>query len=359
MPNALLSSITLGAIALKNRVIMAPLTRTRTTENHIPNDLMAEYYAQRASAGLIIAEATMIMEGHSAFGTEPGIYSAEQITGWRKVTSEVHARGGKIVLQIWHGGRACHPALNAGKEAVGPSPIAITNDQAHTPDGKQPYTVPRKLTISEIQDIIAGFKQAAKNAKDAGFDGIELHGANGYILDAFLRDGSNQRSDNYGGSMENRARLLFETLEAVIEVWGSDKVGLRLSPINQFNSMSDSNPLELTRWISKALNKYRLAYLHIMRNDFFGSNEIDVMSAVIDNYQGNIMGNMGYSAEEANMAISNNQLACVAFGVPYIANPDLVERFANHAELNAAKPELFYSPGPEGYTDYPTLAAKG
>lgn len=351
----LLSPLKLGALKLPNRVLMAPLTRARTEVDHIPTEMMAEHYAQRASSGLLIAEATMAMEGCSAFYKEPGIYSPEQIAGWQTVTDAVHAKGGRIFLQIWHGGRACHPDFNNGKQPVAPSEIAITNDEVHTPEGKKSYTVPRALTLEEIPDIIAGFKQAALNAKAAGFDGVEVHGANGYLLDQFLRDGSNQRTDEYGGSIEKRARLMLEVLSAVCEVWGSDRVGLRISPVNSFNSMQDSDPVALTQWLSTKLNSFNLAYLHVMRSDFFGIQKNDVLSAAIQNYQGNLISNMGYDAAEAEAAIAAGELVAVAFGVPYIANPDLPERFAAGAELNQANPDTFYSPGPEGYIDYPYL----
>ena len=355
MLDTLLSPTALGSIAIKNRIIMAPLTRVRTVNKHTPSNMMVEHYTQRASSGLIIAEATMIMEGCSAFQEEPGIYSNEQIQAWKKVCDGVHASGGKIVLQLWHGGRACHPDLNQGRAALGPSSIAITNGQSHTFDGKKDYTVPRELTIDEIHGITAGFKQAAINAKQAGFDGVELHGANGYLLDAFLRDGSNKRCDQYGGSLENRARFLFETLNAVCSVWSSDAVGLRISPINQFNSMSDSDPAHLTRWLCEKLNDFNLAYLHIMRGDAFGENRLDIMPCAIESYQGNIIGNMGYSAEEAEQAIGSGKLAAVSFGVPFIANPDLVERFKRGCELNTPNPSAFYGKGEAGYNDYPSL----
>ncbi|MFC3151416.1 alkene reductase [Litoribrevibacter euphylliae] len=350
----ILSEIQLGDIKLKNRALMAPLTRARAV-NHVPTDMMAEYYAQRAGAGLIIAEATMVMEGNSAFMNEPGIYSQEQIEGWRKVTDAVHANGGKIVLQLWHGGRACHPDLNDGKTPVAASPLAITNDEVHTPNGKKAYTVPRALETNEIPGIVAGFKQAAINAKEAGFDGVEVHGANGYLLDNFLRDGTNQRDDQYGGSIENRARLLFEVLEAVIDVWGSGKVGLRTSPLNSFNSMIDSDPVALTTWLAEHLNQFDLAFWDLMRTDFLGQQSGDVMTPARKLYKGNLIGNMGYSHEEASASIGENQLDAVAFGVPFIANPDLVERFAANAELNEADPTTFYMGGAEGYTDYPTM----
>lgn len=348
------SEIQLGDIKLKNRALMAPLTRARAV-NHVPTDMMAEYYAQRAGAGLIIAEATMVMEGNSAFTNEPGIYSQEQIEGWRKVTDAVHAKGGKIVLQLWHGGRACHPDLNEGTTPVAASSIAITDSEVHTPNGKKPYTVPRALETDEIPSIVAGFKQAAINAKEAGFDGVEVHGANGYLLDNFLRDGTNQREDQYGGSIENRARLLFEVLEAVINVWGSGKVGLRTSPLNSFNSMKDSDPVALTTWLAEHLNQFDLAFWDLMRTDFYGQQTDDVMTPARKLYKGNLVGNMGYSHEEASSAINDNLLDAVAFGVPFISNPDLVERFAANADLNEADPNTFYMGGAEGYTDYPTM----
>lgn len=350
-----LTPITLGDIELPNRIIMAPLTRARAEAGHIPGDIMAEYYAQRASAGLLIAEATMAMAGQSAFMNEPGIYSAEQIAGWKKVTDAVHARGGRIVLQLWHGGRACHPDLNDGAQPVAPSAIAI-DDEVHTPQGKKPYTVPRALDDAEIPDIIAGFRQAAENAKQAGFDGVEVHAANGYLLDAFLRDGSNQRSGRYGGSLENRARLLFEVIEAVTEVWGSTRVGVRTSPLNSYNSMKDSDPVAMTRWLGEQFNRFKLAYWHLMRADFFGLQTGDVVTPARETYNGKLITNMGYSREEADTTIADQRADAVAFGVPFIANPDLVERFQQNAELNEANPDTFYTPGPEGYTDYPVLS---
>jgi N-ethylmaleimide reductase len=353
----LFTPLQLGDLELPNRILMAPLTRARTEQDHIPTPLMAEYYAQRASAGLLIAEATMVMPKCSAFISEPGICTEEQIEGWRTVTDAVHAKGGRIFLQLWHGGRACHPDLNGGQPAVAPSALAIGNGEVYTPEGKRPCTVPVALELSEIVGVVQGFRQAAMNAKQAGFDGVEIHGANGYLLDQFLRDGSNQRDDEYGGSIENRARLLLEVLEAACEVWGAGRVGVRLSPLNSFNDMRDSDPVELTRWLSRRLNGYQLAYLHLMRSDFFGQQSGDVVSVCREQYQGNLVGNMGYSKDEASEAVAGGQLQAVAFGVPYIANPDLVERFAVDAELNSAKEEFFYTPGPEGYTDYPLMEA--
>jgi len=353
--DSLFRPLTLGNLALPNRIWMAPLTRCRAGLEHLPNALMAEYYAQRASAGLIIAEATMAFEDNSAFWQEPGIHSQAQVDGWRVVTDAVHAKGGRIFLQIWHGGRACHPALNGGKQPVAPSAIAII-DEVHTPEGKLPYTEPRALNDDELPGIIAGFKQAAINAKAAGFDGVEVHGANGYLLDQFLRDGSNKRSGAYGGPIENRARLLLEVLVAVSEVWDSKQVGLRLSPLNSYNSMIDSDPIALITWLAKRLNDFNLAYLHVMRSDFFQAQQGDVMTPARAYYKGVLVGNMGYSADEAAEAIAAGKLDAVAFGVPFLANPDLPARFKANAPLNAADSATFYTADAKGYTDYPAMA---
>jgi N-ethylmaleimide reductase len=351
----LFEPLKLGAITLPNRILMAPLTRCRAAENHIPSDLMATHYAQRASAGLIIAEATMVMEGNSAFWKEPGIYSAEQIAGWKKVTDAVHEKGGLIFLQIWHGGRACHPLLNDGAQPVAPSAIAITNSEVFTPEGMKPYVEPRELTLEELPSIVDGFKKAAENAKLAGFDGVEVHAANGYLLDEFLRDGSNQRTDIYGGSIENRARLTLEVLQAVCDVWGSERVGLRISPLNSFNSMIDSDPITLSMWFAKRLNDFNLAYLHVMRADFYQQQAGDVLTSIREHYQGVLIGNMGYDAKEAEEAVTTGKLDAVSFGVSFIANPDFPARIKIGAELNTPNPENFYVGGEVGYTDYPAL----
>ncbi len=349
------SALQLGANSVNNRIFMAPLTRSRAGENHIPTPMMAEYYAQRASAGLIIAEATMAMPECSAFWHEPGIHSQAQIDGWKAVTDAVHSKGGKIFLQVWHGGRACHPDLNDGKQPVAPSAIAITGDDVHTPKGKQNYTTPRALLDEEIPEIISGFVKAASNALEAGFDGIEVHGANGYLLDQFLRDSANKRTGPYGGSLENRAKLLLEVIDAVIPTWGADRVGVRLSPLNGFNAMADSDPVALVTYLSKQFDERNLAYLHLMRSDFKGEQSGDVITPARANYQGNLILNMGYDQAEAEQAIVAGTANAIAFGVPFIANPDLPRRFAESAELNQADPNTFYTPGPEGYIDYPFL----
>jgi N-ethylmaleimide reductase len=355
---SLFAPSTLGSIALPNRILMAPLTRCRADADHIPTAIMAEYYAQRASAGLIIAEATMAIEGNSAFGgREPGIYSAAQVAAWKKVTDAVHAKGGRIALQIWHGGRACHSLLNSGAQPVAPSPLRITNDETHTPQGKKPYEIPRELRDDELPAIVAGFRHAAQNAFMAGFDAVEVHGANGYLLDEFLRDGSNQRRGPYGGPIVNRARLLLEVVDAVISVWGASKVGVRISPLNSYNDMKDSDPVGLTRYVAAQLNVRGIAYLHLMRGDFFGLQKADVVSAARAEFKGALVGNMGYTPAEAAQAVTDGTLAAVAFGHHYVSNPDLVERVGVGAALVEPDANTFYSPGPRGYTDYPRLTA--
>ena len=356
MPD-LFSPLALGPLTLPNRILMAPLTRCRAEPGHLAGPLIAEYYAQRASAGLIIAEATMVMEGNSSFWMEPGIYSEAHADGWRLTTGAVHAAGGRIFLQLWHGGRACHPLLNDDAQPVAPSALAITGDEVHTPEGKQPYVLPRELRDDEIPGIVDGFRKAAAFALQAGFDGVEVHGANGYLLDEFLRDGANHRSGPYGGPIEHRARLLLEVIEAVSEVWGGDRVGVRISPLNSYNSMIDSDPIGLATWLARRLDTLPLAYLHVMRGDFFGQQSGDVLTPVRENFRGVLIGNMGYSPEEAQAAIAAGQLDAVAFGVPFLANPDLPARIAASAPLNPPDPATFYSPGPAGYTDYPALDA--
>lgn len=351
----LFQPLDIGPLILPNRILMAPLTRCRADRDHVPTELMAEHYGQRASAGLIIAEATMVQEGQSAFQTEPGIYSAAQIEGWRRVTGAVHARGGRIFLQLWHGGRACHPLINGGIQPVSASPIAITNDITHTPEGKANYVVPRVLADDELPAIVAAFGLAAANARAAGFDGIEIHGANGYLLDQFLRDGCNRRTGPYGGTIEHRARLLLEVLAAVADVWGSKRVGLRLSPISSFNSMGDSDPVGLACWLAERLNDADLAYVHLIRGDVMGELQGDVLTPFRQRYRGNLIANLRYTAAEAEAAIGAGLCDAVAFGTSFLANPDLPERIRAGAPLNKPDPSTFYKPGPVGYTDYPFM----
>ncbi|MCV0029272.1 alkene reductase [Pseudomonas aeruginosa] len=352
----LFKTLQVGSITLPNRILLAPLTRARAGREHLPNALMAEYYAQRATGGLLITECTMVMpQTSTVFAAEPGIYSAEQIEGWKEVTSAVHAKGGRIFLQIWHAGRAAHPAMNAEPVVVSSSAKAI-DGEVNTPQGKLPNAVPRALAINEIPAIVAAYAQAAKNAIEAGFDGVEVHGANGYLIDQFLRDGVNDRKDSYGGSLENRARFLFEVLDAVTTAIGADRVGVRISPLNSYNSMKDSNPIALTAFLAERLNTYKLAYLHLLRGDPFQVQKGDVLTVAREHYKGVLIGNMGYSADEAAQAIEDGKLDAVAFGTSFLANPDLPARIKAGAPLNAPDASTFYSPGAAGYTDYPTLA---
>ncbi|WP_221793416.1 alkene reductase [Oceanobacter mangrovi] len=352
--DSLFSPVAVGDVELANRFVMAPLTRCRAP-GHLANALMAEYYSQRASAGLVITECTMVTPDTSTFGDDPGIYSDEQVEAWKQVTDAVHAKGGKIFMQIWHGGRAAHPSFNGGKEAVSASAIAIEGE-THTPEGKQPYSVPRELTKAEIAAIVDDFRQGAANAIKAGFDGVEVHGANGYLIDEFLRESANQRTDEYGGPIENRARFLFEVLDAVTAEIGAGRVGLRLSPLNSFQSMKTADPVAWISWLAKALNRYQLAYLHVMRTDFMGLQSADVLTPVRADYQGHLMVNMGYSAAEAAADIDAGKVDSVAFGTAILANPDFPARVKAGAELNTPNPDTFYTPGAVGYTDYPFMA---
>ena len=350
----LFNPLKVGALTLPNRILMAPLTRARADAGHMPNALMAEYYSQRASGGLLITECTMVAPGTSAFVYEPGIYSDAQITAWKKVTAAVHAKGGRIFMQIWHAGRAAHPDMNDGAPTVSSSATAIEGE-IDTPKGKVPQAVPRALAANDIPAIVAAYVQGAKNAIAAGFDGVEVHGANGYLIDQFLRDTPNQRTDAYGGSLENRARFLIEVLTAVIAAIGADRVGLRLSPLNSYNGMKDSDPLALIGFLCEKLNVFKLAYLHVMRADFFGVQKADVMTLARETYKGVLIGNMGYTADEAEAAVAAGKLDAVAFGTAFLANPDLPARIKAKAALNAPDAATFYTPGAKGYTDYPTL----
>ncbi|MBC7917650.1 MAG: alkene reductase [Rhodoferax sp.] len=350
----LFNPLQVGATTLPNRILLAPLTRTRADAGHMPNDLMVEYYSQRATGGLLITECTMVAPGTSAFINEPGIYNDAQISAWKKVTDAVHAKGGRIFMQIWHAGRAAHPDINGGVGTVSSSATAIEGE-IHTPGGKVAHAVPQALNAEDIPAIVAAYAQGAKNAMAAGFDGVEVHGANGYLIDQFLRDTPNQRTDGYGGALENRARLLFEVLTAVTAAVGADKVGLRLSPLNSYNSMKDSDPIALITFLADKLNAFNLAYLHVMRADFFGVQKGDVMTVAREKYKGVLVGNMGYTPEEAEAAIAAGKLDAVAFGTAFLANPDLPLRIKTKAALNAPDSNTFYTPGAKGYTDYPTL----
>lgn len=352
----LFSPVKLGGIALSNRIVMAPLTRNRAGEGGVPQEINVKYYEQRASAGLIITEATPISPMGHGYPLLPGIYTDAQIVGWKKVTDAVHAKGGKIVIQLWHVGRISHPSLLNGETPVAPSAIKPAG-KAFTFQGLVDYVEPRALDASELPGIVADYVQAAKNALQAGFDGVEIHSANGYLLDQFLRDGSNKRTDNYGGSIENRARLLMEVTKAVVSAIGADKVGLRLSPVNPFNDMKDSNPQAVFNYVTEQLNQFNLAYLHVVEGGIHGGGVADPFdfAAMRKLCKSPYMANLSYDKARGNAAIASGHADAVAYGVPFISNPDLVERFRKDAPLNEADSSSFYGGTEKGYIDYPTL----
>ncbi len=355
----LFSPVKLGGIALKNRMVMAPLTRNRAGAGGIPQAMNVTYYVQRASAGLIISEATPISAMAHGYPALPGIYTDEQVAGWKKVTDAVHAEGGKIVLQLWHVGRISHPSL-LPNDAQPVAPSAITpNGKAFTYQGLVDYVQPRALDVSELPGIVADYVHATKSAISAGFDGVEIHAANGYLLDQFLRDGTNKREDHYGGNIENRTRLLLEVTKSVVAVAGADKVGIRISPVNPFNDMKDSNPQALFNYVVDVLNQFNLAYLHVVEGGIHGGGIADPFdfSALRKHCQSPYIANLAYDKARGNAVIASGHADAVAYGVPFIANPDLVKRFSTNAALNEADSSTFYGGTEHGYTDYPFLGA--
>jgi N-ethylmaleimide reductase len=357
----LLTSVKVGAYELPNRMVMAPLTRMRATEGNVPTELNAQYYAQRASAGLIISEAAQVSPQGQGYPYTPGIHSPEQIEGWKLVTEAVHQKGGRIFLQLWHVGRISHPSLQPnGELPVAPSAIA-PEGMANTLSGEQPFVTPRALATEEIPQIIEQYRQGAENARLAGFDGVEIHSANGYLLDQFLHDGSNQRTDGYGGSIENRARLLMEVTEAVIGVWGADKVGIRLSPSGTFGSMFDSNGEALFNYVVSQLNRFNLAYLHLVEPRIQGNQTVEDDGTGLGVkhfrpiYQGTLITAGGYTRETGEEILQEGEADLVAYGRLFIANPDLPKRFALNAPLNSYDRSTFYGGDERGYIDYPFL----
>jgi N-ethylmaleimide reductase len=354
----LFSPIQLGAYELPNRIVMAPLTRNRAGVGNVPTELNVTYYVQRASAGLLISEATQVSPQGLGYPATPGIHSPEQVEGWRSITDAVHAQGGRIFLQLWHVGRISHPDLQPDSALpVAPSAIAPAGEAA-TYEGMKPFVIPRALELAEIPGIIDQYRRGAENALAAGFDGVEVHGANGYLLDQFLRDGSNHRTDEYGGSIENRARLQLEVTEAVVKVWGADRVGIRLSPSSTFNDMRDSNPKATFSYLVEQLNHFNLAYLHLLEpseSDLRHGGTAVPTSYFRPIYKGKLMVNWDYDLEKGNAAIANGSADLVSYGKLFIANPDLPERFQLDAPLNQPDPATFYGGGEQGYTDYPTL----
>ena len=346
----LFSPIQLGQYTLKNRIIMAPLTRCRA-ENNIPTETNRIYYQQRASAGLIITEGTQISPQGAGYPNTPGIYNRQQVKAWKRITEAVHAKGGRIFLQLWHVGRVSYPGIQPnGEPPVAPSAIKAEGD----------YVQPRVLEVYDIDDIVLDYKDAAENALAAGFDGVEVHGANGYLIDQFLRDATNKREDRYGGDYKNRSRFLFDVLQAVIRVWGSDRVGLRLSPTNSFNGMSDSNPEELFKYVVERLNPLNLAYLHVLEGNIHVDGQSIAThsfngSSLREVYNGNYMANNGYNKESANQAIATGSADLVSFGDLFISNPDLPVRFLQNAALNQTDLDTRYGGDEKGYTDYPML----
>ncbi len=350
----LFSSIKIGNYTLKNRIFMAPMTRRRSVDKNLPNDLMATYYAQRASAGLIISEGTQISTQGIGYPATPGIHTVEQVQAWKKVTDAVHKEEGKIFLQLWHVGRISHSSYHGEELPVAPSAIKPAGN-INTFEGTKEFETPRVLETDEIQGIVQDYVNGAKNAMEAGFDGVEIHAANGYLLDQFLRDGTNKREDEYGSSIENRSRFLFDVVKAVTAEIGSDKTGVRLSPSGTFNDMTDSNPQKHFSYICEKLNDFNIAYLHIidaLEDDIkYGANIVE-LSILRDAYKGVLIANGGYTKEKANEALEKNLADAISFGRLFLANPDLPERFKANSILNAPDSKTFYTQGEKGYTDY-------
>ncbi len=348
---ALFSSYDLSGLSLSNRMVMAPMTRSRALDGNVPNPLAETYYVQRSGAGLIVTEASPVSPQGIGYIRTPGIYSPEQVAGWKRITNAVHRAGGKIFLQLWHVGRVSHPDFHAGALPVAPSPIAA-DGEVFTFQGPKRMVTPRALEPTEIPEIVEQFRKAAENAKAAGFHGVELHGANGYLLDQFLRDGSNRRNDAYGGSVQNRMRFPLEVVEAAIGVWGKERVGYRVSPNANVYSMSDSDPRATFSHFAAALDRLGIGYLHVS-DPVNGENRI--APALRRIFRGALIVNGGYDAASANAAIVSGEADLVAFGVPFLANPDLPLRYRSGAALNAPDRGTFYAGEAKGYIDYPAL----
>ncbi|MBN9042285.1 MAG: alkene reductase [Rhizobiales bacterium 62-47] len=348
----------LGSITLSNRIAMAPLTRNRAIAGMVPNPLAIEYYGQRASAGLLITEASQVSQQGQGYQDTPGIYSPEQIAAWRKVTDRVHERGGRIFIQLWHVGRISHTSLQPN----GGAPVAPSAIQAKTKTfvggAFTDVSAPRALELGEIPGIVDSFKRGAANALTAGFDGVEIHGANGYLLDQFAKDGSNKRNDAYGGSIENRAKLMLEVAKAVAAEAGADRTGIRISPVTPANDVSDSNPQPLFDHIVDGLNAEKLVYIHVIEGATGGPRDIAPFdyASLRKRFSGTYIANNGYDLTLANKVLAANEADLIAFGKLFISNPDLVERLKTGAPLNAPDKATFYGGGAKGYTDYPTLA---
>jgi N-ethylmaleimide reductase len=355
MKTELFNKIKVGANNIDNRVVMAPLTRNRAGDGNVPQLLNAKYYEQRATAGFIVTEATQISPQGVGYPGTPGIHSSEQIEGWKIVTEAVHKKGGKIFLQLWHVGRISHPSLQPDG-ALPVSASALKPDgETMTYEGMKPFVTPRALEVSEVKGVVKDYVTAAKNAIEAGFSGVEIHAANGYLIDQFLRDGTNKRDDQYGGSLVNRLRFLSEVVKGVTDAIGSDLTGIRISPENSFNDISDSDPQKTFNRVAEFLSTYKLAYLHAVEGDFVtGEKKLDYRQ-IRDRFKGVYVANAGYNAQTAAKSIENGDADLVSFGSLYIANPDLVERFKNDDPLNTPDESTYYGGDGTGYTDYPAL----
>lgn len=353
---SLFDSLAIGNLQIKNRIAMAPMTRGRSGESGVPNDLMADYYFQRSGAGLLITEATVISKQGIGWIGSPGIYTDEMVEGWKKVTEKVIPTGTPIFLQLWHCGRASHSDFHGGELPVSASAVKLRGDAIHTPLGKKSYETPRPMRLDEIKATVDDYRKAAENAKAAGFSGIEVHGANGYLINQFLDASTNQRDDQYGGSFENRFRFFKEVLEAVLEVWPSDRVGARISPNGVFNDMGCDDYRDFYLYVASEINKFKLGYLHIMDGLAFGFHQKGEPMTLADFrplFQGVIIGNCGYTKEAAEKQIADGNADIIAIGRPFITNPDLPERYRNNWPLNPSEDmSLWYTPGPDGYTDY-------
>lgn len=345
-----------GDLQLPNRIVMAALTRSRAGRTHVPNELMAEYYAQRASAGLLISEATMVAADGCAFTGEGGLYDAATTAGWKRVTDAVHARGGRMLVQLWHPGRAAHSVLNGGAQPVSSTDRAIRGDTINTPEGKKDYEPPRRLRADELPGYVELFRRGAQLAREAGFDGVQIHGAHGYLLDQFLRDSVNDRTDEYGGPLANRARLLLQVTDAAIAVWGAGRVSVRISPLVAYNDIADSDPEGLVRYLAGEFARRGIAFLELRHADHSAPAEQRLARIARERFRGALFVNGGYDPASGAAAVASGAADAIVYGRPFISNPDLVERIASGAPLAALDPKTLYSPGPHGYTDYPALA---
>jgi N-ethylmaleimide reductase len=350
-----------GAFTLPNRLVMAPMTRSRAKNpGNVPDDSTVKYYAQRASAGLLITEGSQVSPQGVGYIYTPGIHTEEQVAGWKKVTDAVHAAGGRIFIQLWHVGAISHPFFHNGELPVAPSAVQPKDVKAFTTNGQEEIPTPHALTTEEVKATVQDFRKAAENSKKAGFDGVEIHGANGYLVDQFIQDSTNQRTDEYGGSVENRARFALEIVQAAVDVLGADRVGIRLSPTGNVGGIHDSDRLGTFSYVTEQLNKFGLAYLHVIEalpgHPMAAKDGHPVGPALRKIFTGPFILNGGYTQETAERALDNQEGDLVAFGVPFIANPDLVERYQQGAALNQADPATFYGGDDHGYIDYPSLA---